>query len=102
MKGYYVAGPATLIGSGLAFIVLRFLFKEQVMAWSSKNEKWQALEQVIVRLIFRIFIQYLQMLWSGSEWARTNDPYSTIIISALCILAGTFCSRCSKLVIHHR
>jgi len=47
MEGYYVAGPATLIGSGLAFIVLRLLFKEQVMAWSLKNKKWQALEEVI-------------------------------------------------------
>jgi golgi apparatus membrane protein TVP38 len=48
LEGYYVAGAATLIGSGLAFIVLRFLFKRQVGKWTSKNEKWQALEQVIV------------------------------------------------------
>ncbi|KAF8528966.1 Golgi apparatus membrane protein TVP38 [Hysterangium stoloniferum] len=47
MQGYYVAGPATLIGSGLAFIVLRLLFMERIMAWSLKNEKWQALEEII-------------------------------------------------------
>ncbi|KAF8592389.1 Golgi apparatus membrane protein TVP38 [Ramaria rubella] len=47
MQGYYVAGPATMLGSGVAFIVLRLLFSRQVAAWSSKHDKWQALEQVI-------------------------------------------------------
>ncbi|KAF8525348.1 hypothetical protein JB92DRAFT_2877537 [Gautieria morchelliformis] len=47
LEGIYVAAPATLVGSGLAFIILRLLFKRQVSAWTSKNEKWQALEQVI-------------------------------------------------------
>lgn len=50
LEGYYVAGPATLVGSGIAFIVLRLLFKRQVGEWTSKNEHWQALEQVIVSL----------------------------------------------------
>lgn len=48
LKGFYVAGPATLVGSGLSFITLRLLFKRQITSWTSKNEQWQALEQVIV------------------------------------------------------
>lgn len=48
LKGFFVAGTATIIGSGVAFIILRLLFKRQVAAWASKNEQWKALESVIV------------------------------------------------------
>lgn len=48
MNGFFIAGPASLIGSALSFTVLRLLFKKRLHAWSSKNEKWKALESVVV------------------------------------------------------
>jgi uncharacterized membrane protein YdjX (TVP38/TMEM64 family) len=49
MKGFYLAAAASLIGSALVFVILRFLFAKRLRAWTSKNEKWTALETVIVR-----------------------------------------------------
>lgn len=49
LKGFLIAGPAAMIGSALTFVILRLLFRKKLRAWTSKNEKWQALETVIVR-----------------------------------------------------
>ena len=48
MKGWFIAAPASLIGSAVAFVVLRFLFSRRLKKWSATNEKWQALEAVVV------------------------------------------------------
>lgn len=48
MKGVFIAGPASLLGSALAFIALRYLFRERLRTYTAKNEKWQALENVVV------------------------------------------------------
>lgn len=48
IKGILIAGPASSIGSALVFILLRTLFSRRLTAWSRGNEKWQALETVIV------------------------------------------------------
>ncbi|KIP12719.1 hypothetical protein PHLGIDRAFT_113319 [Phlebiopsis gigantea 11061_1 CR5-6] len=47
MKGFYIAAAGSVLGSALAFIVLRFLFGHRLKKWSRSNEKWQALESVI-------------------------------------------------------
>ena len=47
MKGFPVAAFGSLIGSAIAFIVLRLLFSKRLRKWSSSNQKWQALEAVI-------------------------------------------------------
>lgn len=52
MKGFYLAAPASMLGSAAAFVVLRFLFSRRLKKWSSSNEKWQALEAVVVCLPF--------------------------------------------------
>lgn len=49
MNGFFIAGPASIIGSALAFVVLRLLFSRKLQAWSIENETWQALESVVVR-----------------------------------------------------
>ena len=48
MSGWFIAAPASLVGSATAFVVLRFLFSRRLQKWSSTNEKWQALEAVVV------------------------------------------------------
>lgn len=47
MKGFPLAAAGSLIGSALAFIVLRLLFGKRLRKWSAENEKWRALEAVI-------------------------------------------------------
>ncbi|TCD67687.1 Tlg2-vesicle protein [Steccherinum ochraceum] len=47
MKGFWLAGGSSIVGSAIAFIVLRFLFSLRLRKWSSSSEKWQALEAVI-------------------------------------------------------
>jgi uncharacterized membrane protein YdjX (TVP38/TMEM64 family) len=48
MKGFYIASSSSVIGSALVFIVLRFLLSHRLRQWSTQNEKWQALEAVVV------------------------------------------------------
>lgn len=48
MKGFFIASSASLFGSALVFIVLRFLFAERLRGWSTQNTKWTALESVVV------------------------------------------------------
>ncbi|KAK7695472.1 hypothetical protein QCA50_000108 [Cerrena zonata] len=47
MRGFPIAAFGSLIGSAIAFIVLRLLFSKRLRKWSSSNEKWQALESVV-------------------------------------------------------
>lgn len=47
MEGFFIALAGSVIGSALVFSVLRLLFRERIRAWSSQNEKWQALESVV-------------------------------------------------------
>lgn len=49
MNGIYIAATASIFGSALVFVVLRFLFSARLRAWSEHNQKWQALESVVVR-----------------------------------------------------
>lgn len=49
MKGFYIAAAGSVLGSAIVFVVLRLLFSKRLRSWSSSNEKWQALEAVIVR-----------------------------------------------------
>ncbi|KIJ56629.1 hypothetical protein M422DRAFT_22781 [Sphaerobolus stellatus SS14] len=47
INGFWLAAPATQIGSGVAFIVLRRFFHKRISNWTSSNQKWKALEQAI-------------------------------------------------------
>lgn len=50
MKGFPLAAGASVLGSAIVFVVLRLLFSKRLRIWSSTNEKWQALEAVVVRI----------------------------------------------------
>lgn len=50
MRGFPLAACGTLLGASICFVVLRFLFSRRLHEWSASNEKWQALETVVVRL----------------------------------------------------
>ena len=48
MKGFPIAACGSLFGSAVTFVVLRLLFSNRLQKWSQSNEKWQALETVVV------------------------------------------------------
>jgi hypothetical protein len=45
LRGFFLAAGASTFA---AAVVLRLLFRSQLRAWSAGNEKWQALESVVV------------------------------------------------------
>ena len=48
LKGFAIVGPGAIVGSAIVFVVLRLVFRKRVRRWTSENEKWMALEAVIV------------------------------------------------------
>lgn len=48
LKGFAIVGPGAIVGSAIVFVVLRLIFRKRVRRWTSENEKWMALEAVIV------------------------------------------------------
>ena len=60
MRGFFISATASLLGSALVFVVLRRLFSERLNAWSSQNQKWQALESVVVSYIVSIDLEFIQ------------------------------------------
>jgi uncharacterized membrane protein YdjX (TVP38/TMEM64 family) len=56
MKGFFIGLAGTILGATTAFVVLRFLFSKRLRKWSATNDKWTALEAVVVGIF----------LWSGA------------------------------------
>ncbi|KAF8341366.1 uncharacterized protein EI90DRAFT_3143709 [Cantharellus anzutake] len=50
-RGCLIAIPAAVIGSAASFLLLRATFRRRVKAWAKQSKKWQAMEQVIVRIV---------------------------------------------------
>ncbi|KAI5125062.1 hypothetical protein M0805_007485 [Coniferiporia weirii] len=96
LKGFLVAGPASLIGSTIAFIVLRFAFRMRLRAWTSKNEKWQALETVIRAKGLPLII--LIRISPFPPWVYSNACFASIeavslwqfIVATLCVMPKLF------------
>jgi hypothetical protein len=55
MKGFAIAAIASSVGSTLVFLMFRMLFSRRLHRWSAANEKWQALESVVVRILYCLF-----------------------------------------------
>ncbi|KAN0126989.1 hypothetical protein V8E52_000629 [Russula decolorans] len=91
MKGFLIAGPASLVASTIVFIVLRYLFSGVVRSWSEKNETWKALEAVIdakgLPLIILIRISPLP------PWVYSNALFASIqSVSVWQFMVATICS----------
>jgi uncharacterized membrane protein YdjX (TVP38/TMEM64 family) len=52
MKGFWIAAIASSLGSAIVFSTMRFFFSKRLHKWASDNEKWSALDTVIVRPFF--------------------------------------------------
>lgn len=76
MSGFYIGATASIIGSASAFITLRFLFSERLHAWSSQNEKWQALEEVVKAKGLPLII--LVRISPFPPWVYSNSLFASI------------------------
>jgi len=87
MKGFFIAAPASILGSALVFVVLRLLFTERLRAWSSQNQKWQALESVVVSFYLLQATERITKLYIlESEGTPTYHSHSDITIPAMGVL----------------
>ncbi|PPQ92385.1 hypothetical protein CVT25_008735 [Psilocybe cyanescens] len=76
MKGFYISSTASVLGSALAFVVLRLLFSNRLKAWSSKNQKWQALESVVTTKGLPLII--LIRVSPFPPWVYSNSLFASI------------------------
>jgi len=76
LNGFFIAAPASLLGAGLTFVLLRLVFQKRLRALSKGNEKWEALEAVIAAkglpLIILIRISPLP------PWVYSNTLFASI------------------------
>ncbi|VDC02561.1 unnamed protein product [Peniophora sp. CBMAI 1063] len=76
IKGFAVAGPASLFGSAFAFIVLRYFFARRLARWSSTHEGWQALESVIQSKGLPLMV--LIRVSPFPPWVYSNSLFASI------------------------
>ena len=95
VNGFFIAAPASVFGSALAFVVLRFLFRERLQSWTAKNEKWQALENVIVCTLFTCPLSRLKYLSTESQRPASHDTDPYFPVPSLGIPKRILCCECS-------
>ncbi|KAJ7744536.1 hypothetical protein DFH07DRAFT_27028 [Mycena maculata] len=98
LDGFFIAAPASLLGAGLAFCVLRLAFKERLRVASKGNEKWEALEAVVTEnglpLIILIRISPLP------PWVYSNALFASISSVALWQFLLATCGVFPKIFLH--
>lgn len=68
-KAFIFVGPAACIGAALAFLSMRYFFREKVRSFTQKNDKWRALEAVIAAkgLPLIVLIRLAPLPWTYSN-----------------------------------
>ncbi|TFK43629.1 Golgi apparatus membrane protein TVP38 [Crucibulum laeve] len=98
MKGFFIAAAGSLLGSALVFIILRLLFSDRLRQWSSRNEKWQALESVVRAKGLPLII--LIRISPFPPWVYSNSLFSSIEAVKLWQFVIATCFVFPKLVLH--
>ncbi|KAF9263501.1 Golgi apparatus membrane protein TVP38 [Marasmius fiardii PR-910] len=90
MKGFAITAVASVLGSALIFVLLRTLFSARLRSWSSKNEKWQALESVVRAKGLPLII--LIRVSPFPPWVYSNSLFASIESVSLWqfVIATTF------------
>ncbi|KAF9469104.1 Golgi apparatus membrane protein TVP38 [Collybia nuda] len=76
MKGFYIASSASIVGSAIVFVVLRFLLSHRLHQWSTQNVKWQALEAVVKAKGLPLII--LIRICPFPPWVYSNSLFASI------------------------
>ncbi|KAJ6509944.1 hypothetical protein C8R47DRAFT_1096081 [Mycena vitilis] len=97
-QGFFIAGPASLIGAGLVFLALRLGFKERLRTMSKSNEKWQALEAVVAAKGLPLII--LIRMSPLPPWAYSAILYASIESVSLWQFLVATCFVFPKIFLH--
>ncbi|KAF8974212.1 Golgi apparatus membrane protein TVP38 [Flammula alnicola] len=90
MKGFYIGAAGSVVGSALAFVVLRLLFSKRLHAWSSQNQKWQALESVVTAKGLPLVV--LIRISPFPPWVYSNSLFASIeAVKLWQFVVATFC-----------
>lgn len=92
MKGFFIASTASLLGATFVFTTLRLLFSQKLRQWSTRNEKWQALESVVVCLTTVTNSVILTSTSQEGQRPAVDHPNSHISLTALGVLQYPVCS----------
>ncbi|KAK1236737.1 Tlg2-vesicle protein [Marasmius sp. AFHP31] len=76
MKGFFITAIGSVVGSAIVFLILRALFSARLRTWSSKNEKWQALESVVRAKGLPLII--LIRVSPFPPWVYSNSLFASI------------------------
>lgn len=85
MQGFIPAAVSTVGGSALAFVVLRSLFSNRLRKWTTTNEKWGALEAVIVSTLMCCTISY-PLCRAACEGLTSYYSHPHLVVSSVGIL----------------
>ncbi|KAI0069091.1 Golgi apparatus membrane protein TVP38 [Artomyces pyxidatus] len=91
IKGFAIAGPGSVFGSAIVFVILRYMFSHKLRAWSSTNEKWQALETVVKAK--GLPLMTLIRMSPFPPWVYSNSLFASIEVVALWqFMVATLCT----------
>ncbi|KAG1725835.1 Golgi apparatus membrane protein TVP38 [Suillus lakei] len=76
LQGFFPAAVGTLAAAAIAFVTLRAMFSKRLRSWTSTNEKWQVLEDVIRSRGLPLII--LIRISSFPPWAWSNALFASI------------------------
>ncbi|KAF9568959.1 Golgi apparatus membrane protein TVP38 [Agrocybe pediades] len=76
LKGFWIGAVGSISGSAFAFLALRFLFSARLRAWSTQNQKWQALESVVRTKGLSLII--LIRISPFPPWVYSNSLFASI------------------------
>ncbi|CAG7848449.1 Golgi apparatus membrane protein TVP38 [Serendipita indica DSM 11827] len=76
VRGFLLALPAALVGAGLSFLSMRFLFKARLHKLQQSNRHWRALDQVVAAkgLPLIILIRFSPL----PPWVYSNALFASI------------------------
>ena len=91
MKGFFISAVGSLVGSALVFIALRLLFSHRLKSWASGNEKWQALESVVVCTYGTDLVNAPDNILSARQGPPAHHPHPRLALPAMGVLEHLVC-----------
>jgi hypothetical protein len=105
IKGFLLACPATFLGAAFSFLLLRFVFKSRLKRLSETNDRWRALEEVVVSC-FALALRNVVLICKniGSKGLASDYSHSVFTRASVGVQQCPLCfyQKCSVLAIYGR
>ncbi|KJA29964.1 hypothetical protein HYPSUDRAFT_32005 [Hypholoma sublateritium FD-334 SS-4] len=98
LKGFWIGAAGSVLGSSISFLTLRLLFSKRLHAWSSQNQKWQALESVVTAKGLPLII--LIRVSPFPPWVYSNSLFASIEAVKLWQFIIATCCVFPKILLH--